>query len=204
MLSDKIKQYRTLNNLTQEEFAAKLFVTRNAVSKWENEACYPNIETMKDIANLLGITLDELLSNEEYKTISVKKEEKYINLVRLLKDALIFVLYSLIGILIPLLIFNYDPTAGIAYCIVLGPLSFIVFGLVAPFINRKMPNALVSAALAITPILIYFEIGTNTAIYMWEIFYQYLQKTHQFINEMNGYESFRKIIKKYKNKRLFL
>ena len=37
MLSEKLKKYRADNNLTQEEFAANLFVTRNAVSKWEND-----------------------------------------------------------------------------------------------------------------------------------------------------------------------
>ena len=61
MLSEKIKKYRLDNNLTQEEFAAKLFVTRNAVSKWENNNGYPNIDTLKDIAKLLNITIDELL-----------------------------------------------------------------------------------------------------------------------------------------------
>ena len=34
MLSEKIKKYRLDNNLTQEEFASLIFVTRNAVSKW--------------------------------------------------------------------------------------------------------------------------------------------------------------------------
>ena len=50
MLSEKLKKYRADNNLTQEEFASLLFVTRNAVSKWENNIGYPNIDTIKDIA----------------------------------------------------------------------------------------------------------------------------------------------------------
>jgi transcriptional regulator with XRE-family HTH domain len=174
MLSDKIKQYRSDNNLTQEEFASKLFVTRNAVSKWENEKGYPNIETIKDIAQLLGISIDELLNNEEYKSISIQKEEKYISVKRFLKDTLVFALYSLVGILIPLLIFKADPTSGILYCAILGPISFIILGLITPLINKRMLNSLVAAALAITPILIYFEIDTNTVIYIWEIFYYIL------------------------------
>ena len=71
MLSEKLKKYRTDNNLTQEEFAAKLFVTRNAVSKWENDNGYPNIDTLKDIAKLLNVTIDKLLGDEDVKTIAI-------------------------------------------------------------------------------------------------------------------------------------
>ena len=56
MLGDKIKKYRIDNNLTQEEFAAKLFVTRNAVSKWENDNGYPNSSSIV-IFNNLAISL---------------------------------------------------------------------------------------------------------------------------------------------------
>ena len=76
MLSEKIKKYRADNNLTQEEFAAKLFVTRNAVSKWENDNGYPNIDTLKDIAKLLNITIDELLGEDDVKTIAINANEK--------------------------------------------------------------------------------------------------------------------------------
>ena len=76
MLSEKIKKYRVDNNLTQEEFAAKLFVTRNAVSKWENDNGYPNIDTLKDIAKLLNVTIDELLGDDDVKTIAINANEK--------------------------------------------------------------------------------------------------------------------------------
>ena len=76
MLSEKLKKYRADNNLTQEEFAAKLFVTRNAVSKWENDNGYPNIDTLKDIAKLLNVTIDELLGDDDVKTIAINTNEK--------------------------------------------------------------------------------------------------------------------------------
>ena len=79
MLSEKIKKYRADNDLTQEEFAAKLFVTRNAVSKWENDNGYPNIDTLKDIAKLLNITIDELLGEDDVKTIAINTNEKLNN-----------------------------------------------------------------------------------------------------------------------------
>ena len=42
-LSEQIKKYRKENNLTQEQFASKLFVSKQAVSKWETDRSYPDI-----------------------------------------------------------------------------------------------------------------------------------------------------------------
>lgn len=49
-LGEKIKNLRTRNNLTQEELADRLFVTRTAVSKWETNRGYPDIANLKSIA----------------------------------------------------------------------------------------------------------------------------------------------------------
>ena len=49
-LGEKLKKLRTDSGLTQEELAEKLFVSRTAISKWESNRGYPNIETLK--ANL--------------------------------------------------------------------------------------------------------------------------------------------------------
>lgn len=62
---DRLKKYRADNNLTQEELAQKLCVSRQAVSKYETGLNYPNLDVMADISKLLGISLDELLSKEE-------------------------------------------------------------------------------------------------------------------------------------------
>ncbi len=43
--SDKLQQLRKQNNLTQEQPAEQLFVSRTAVSKWESGRGYPNIES---------------------------------------------------------------------------------------------------------------------------------------------------------------
>ena len=45
----KLKKLRTENNLTQEELAEALFVTRTAVSKWETDKGYPGIDSLKII-----------------------------------------------------------------------------------------------------------------------------------------------------------
>ena len=169
MLSDKIKQYRKDNNLTQEEFASKLFVTRNAVSKWENNNGYPNIETIKDIAKLLEITIDELLGKDDVKTITIITNEKLYKIKECILNLMVFISYLVVAILVPDLIFTLDPTAGIAYFLIVGPISFIILGLVTPLYNKKMLHTFIASGLAIAPILIYYEMATKMVVYHWEV-----------------------------------
>ena len=46
-MKDILKQLRENNNLTQEQMVARLMVTRQAVSRWENGETQPNTETLK-------------------------------------------------------------------------------------------------------------------------------------------------------------
>lgn len=78
---EKIKHLREEKGMTQQTMADKLFVTRQAVSRWETGSRYPDIYTTKKIAGILGVSIDELLSGEELRehihTVPVleKKEE---------------------------------------------------------------------------------------------------------------------------------
>lgn len=65
--SDKLKILRAENNLTQDELADKVYVTRTAISKWETDNGYPSIESLKQIATLFKTTIDELISEEDIK-----------------------------------------------------------------------------------------------------------------------------------------
>ena len=56
-----ILELRKLNELSQDEFASKLFVTRQAVSRWENGDTIPNIDTLQLIAETFHVSVDELL-----------------------------------------------------------------------------------------------------------------------------------------------
>mgnify|MGYP004656919291 FL=1 len=59
--SEQIKDLRTREKLTQEQFAEKLNITRQAVSNWENERNLPDIEMLILIAQNFHISLDELI-----------------------------------------------------------------------------------------------------------------------------------------------
>ncbi len=60
---DVLKNIRIKNNLTQDELAEKLSVTRQAVSRWENEESTPNIETLKQISIVFDISINTLLGS---------------------------------------------------------------------------------------------------------------------------------------------
>lgn len=70
-IGKKIRLLRKNNDITQDKLAAYLGVTPQAVSRWESEICYPDIETLPQIADFFGVGMDELLCYD-----SIQKESK--------------------------------------------------------------------------------------------------------------------------------
>ena len=77
-LSEKIIKIREENNLTQDEMAEKIFVTRQAISKWERGVSYPSLDVLRLISKEFKISMNNLLDvsenekNKEYKPIGFK------------------------------------------------------------------------------------------------------------------------------------
>lgn len=73
-----IKKLRTENNVTQETLATAIGVTPQAISRWEAEGCYPDIELLPAIADFFSVSTDELLgykmSERETRLAEIKKE----------------------------------------------------------------------------------------------------------------------------------
>ena len=69
-LNEKIQELRRKRGMTQEELAQILHVSRTAISKWESGRGYPNIDSLKAIANYFSVTVDELLSGEELLSLA--------------------------------------------------------------------------------------------------------------------------------------
>ena len=63
--NEKLQNLRKQKGLTQEELGEKLYVSRTAISKWESGRGYPNIDSLKAIAKLFSVSIDDLLSGEE-------------------------------------------------------------------------------------------------------------------------------------------
>jgi transcriptional regulator with XRE-family HTH domain len=76
-IGNRISKYRKEKGLTQEELAAKLGVSSQAVSKWENDASCPDISLLPQLCRTLGITTDELLTgnHNEVKLIPVEQRK---------------------------------------------------------------------------------------------------------------------------------
>ncbi|MDE5964274.1 MAG: helix-turn-helix domain-containing protein [Eubacterium sp.] len=81
-LGKNIAELRKKNNLTQEELANMLGVSPQAVSKWENDAACPDIALLPKIAEIFGVTIDELMNEQgsinSKKTVNSRIETKRI------------------------------------------------------------------------------------------------------------------------------
>ena len=100
-LHEKLQELRKARGLTQEELAEALFVSRTAISKWESGRGYPNIDSLKALADFFSVTVDELLSGE--KIISIAEKENKSN-IKNLCDMLVGItdLFAFMLIILPL------------------------------------------------------------------------------------------------------
>ena len=76
----RIKKYREKQNVSQEELALKVFVSRQTISNWETNKSYPDIKSLTMLSNIFHVTLDDFIKGdiEEMKRIvSKEKIEKF-------------------------------------------------------------------------------------------------------------------------------
>ena len=72
-IGKSISEKRKEINLTQEQLAEKLNISKNAVSKWERGLNLPDVSIMQDLCKILNITLNELFIGENIKEESYKE-----------------------------------------------------------------------------------------------------------------------------------
>lgn len=71
--SDQIKNLRQKKGLTQDQFAQKLHVTRQAISNWENNRNLPDLAMLIEISQVFDISLDELILGDTRMNKMTKK-----------------------------------------------------------------------------------------------------------------------------------
>ena len=110
-IGNKILELRKKENLSQEQLAEKMNVTRQTISKWELNETTPDIKQAKELSKIFKISLDELtnndinnlviekISNTEKLAGLVFKVSKYIGicfLLMLVIDIITFIIFLLI------------------------------------------------------------------------------------------------------------
>ena len=80
---ENLRELRKQHGLSQEELAAKLNVSRQAVSKWENGSGYPELDKLMMLCDLFRCTLDELLKGDisEKDSVGIQKYEAHYNMM---------------------------------------------------------------------------------------------------------------------------
>ncbi|MEG0416161.1 MAG: helix-turn-helix transcriptional regulator [Erysipelothrix sp.] len=101
-----IRDKRTEHNMTQEELATKLFVTRQLISKWENEKSYPSLEDAIKLSELFDISLDSLIKGDVEYTSKLSLNEKTKKMMKVLLSVLIVISISLASVLTFILFVN--------------------------------------------------------------------------------------------------
>ena len=87
----KLQELRKENGITQEELSKILYVSRTAVSKWESGRGYPNLDSLKRIAEYFNVTVDQLLSSRELLTVAESDSKKK-------RQFLLSIIYALVDI----------------------------------------------------------------------------------------------------------
>lgn len=63
-LNKQIKKYRTMMNLSQEDLAERVYVTRQTISNWETGKSYPDIHSLLLLSSLFDVSLDTLIKGD--------------------------------------------------------------------------------------------------------------------------------------------
>jgi len=175
--NEKLLRLRKDKGMTQEELGELLYVSRTAISKWESGKGYPNIDSLKSISKLFGISIDELLSGEELINIATTENRsnmsKVFGYIYAVLDimAIAFVFLPLYGQPVGTYIqavnlFNYTNTAHIilvSYWVIF--ISMIGFGLtqfaLSHFEKDKMRSTISSISLVVDIIAIVLFFATR-------------------------------------------
>lgn len=194
--NEKLQYFRKKSNLTQEELAEKLFVSRTAVSKWESGRGMPSISSLKAISEVFNVSIDELLSSEEI--IEVAEKEKKEN-IKSFKNIIfgIIDLMSIIFLFIPLFgkeingyiylvtLFSIEQVGKYLYLIIIG--VTILYGIaeliMSKFENKSMDKIKSIISLGLTSIAIITFIATREPYIAFIEFWIFLIKVVVYIKQ---------------------
>lgn len=112
----RLKKYREQYNISQDELALKVFVSRQTISNWENDKSYPDIKSLTMLSNIFNVSLDDLIKgdiermriidNEKVRSLNIMSTIFLIEMLTLTISAYpLFKFLDTIGIIIWILLF---------------------------------------------------------------------------------------------------
>ena len=127
-IKNNLIKYRKENGLTQLQLAQKLGYSDKTISKWEREEGVPDIYILKEIADLYGITVNDLISEETIKSeknIIPKLSRRNKIIISLLSAGLVWLVATTINVILDLAISDIASYLSNIYIYAI-PLTFIV------------------------------------------------------------------------------
>lgn len=97
-LGEQIKKYRAKANLSQEELADRIFVSRQTISNWENDKNYPDIKSIVLMSEVFQVSLDNLIKGDIER---MKKEIDTREYARFQKDSTVFTVLFMAMLILP-------------------------------------------------------------------------------------------------------
>ena len=113
----QIRKFRQDLNLSQEELASKIFVTRQTISNWENGKNYPDVNSLVMLSQLFNTSLDILVKGD---VIEIKKQVALDDVRRFKRDTVIFTVLIILTAVSSIPLFLYLELAGIILWILIA------------------------------------------------------------------------------------
>ena len=129
----RIKKHREKQNISQDELALKVFVSRQTISNWETNKSYPDIKSLTMLSNIFHVTLDDFIKGdiEEMKRIVSKEELQKFNIM-----SYIFLAEMLIVMFSAYPLFSLDGYIGV----IIWALFFVITLITAAIIENFKKN----------------------------------------------------------------
>ena len=129
----RIKKHREKQNISQDELALKVFVSRQTISNWETNKSYPDIKSLTMLSNIFHVTLDDFIKGdiEEMKKIVSKEKIEKFNIM-----SYIFLVEMLILMFSAYPLFTLDGYIGV----IIWALFFVITFVTAIIIEKFKKN----------------------------------------------------------------
>ncbi len=193
-LADNLKRIRKDNNLSQEQLAEKLGVSRQAVSKWESGQSYPEMDKVLQICSLFNLNINELI-NENIKEVNEVKESKTISnkyvtsffdyLTKVVDMFSSMKIKQIVGCLFEQFVIS------MILLILFSIIGSIAAGIMAPIIYAILPNGVYYATIRLLEaiyVIISFIIGIAILLHIFKIryldYYEFVKIDQKPVNKI--------------------